>query len=234
MALLGGWISSAGREERAVLRALAELSDRKMPVRLESEETGVSFFTVISLRRNGLLVARPRTLRGGLPKDSYVRLTLPNTERKQVRMPVLVPQLKLPMSMRYASICGVPQTFSGVCKRKAERFSTARFRNLQLLLPSVGRTFRVVDLSTSGIRIFTGTEGNLMMFEPESELAPARIRIGERAAIELDSLVPRARTGNAVGLSMQVRRDGASERFLMNLLNRLHNQELRRIQIDTA
>jgi hypothetical protein len=46
--------------------------------------------------------------------------------------------------------------------------------------------------------------------------------------------VPRARTGNAVGLSMQVRRDGASERFLMNLLNRLHNQELRRIQIDTA
>jgi len=234
MALLGGWLSASSREERAVLRALAELSDRKMPVRLESEHTGISFFTVVSLRRNGVLVARPRTLRGGLPKDSIVRLTLTNSGRKQVRMPVLVPQVKLPMTVKYACICGVPQTFEGVCKRGADRFSTTRFRNLHLHIPSVEKTFRVLDLSTSGMRIFTGTEGSLMLFEPDGELAPARLRVGERATIELQSLVPRAHVGNTVGLSMQVRRDGASERYLMNLLNRLQEQELQRLRIDTA
>jgi hypothetical protein len=234
MALLSGWLSSASREERAVHRALAELSEHKMPVRLEAEQTGVSFFTVISLRRNGLLVARPRSLRGGLAKDSYVRLTLTNQGRKQVRTPVLVPQVKLPMSMKYGCICAVPQVFAGVCKRKADRFNTTRFRNLHLQLPEVNKSFRVVDLSASGLRIFTGTEGGLLLFEEGSELAPARMRVGERAAIELQSLVPRSHAGNTVGLSLQVRRDGVSERYLMNLLNRLQEHELRRLQIETA
>jgi hypothetical protein len=234
MALLPGWLSSATREERAVLRALHDLSEQKTPLRLESEATGVSFFTVISLRRNGLLVARPRTLRGGLPKDSIVRLTLTHHQRKQVRVPVLVPQVKLPMSVKYASICGVPKTFSGVCQRQADRFNTTRFKNLHLQLPAVEKSFRVIDLSTAGLRIFGGTESSLLLFEPGSELAPARLRVGERAQIELESLVPRSQAGNTVGMAMRVRRDGASERYLMNLLNRLQEGELRRLRIDTA
>jgi hypothetical protein len=234
MALLGGLLSSAHREERAVMRALAELSDRKMPLRLESEQSGVSFFTVISLRRNAVVVARPRSLRGGLAKESFVRLTLPNSGRKQVRLPVLVPHVKLPMTVKHACICGVPSAFSGVCRRAAERFSTTRFRNLHLQLPEQQKTFRVVDLSTSGVRIYAGAETSLMLFAPGSELAPARLRIGERVTIEMASLVARAAGGGTVGLELRVQRDGASERHLMNLLNRLQEQELHRLHIDTA
>lgn len=234
MALLGGWLSAESREERAVLRALADLSERKMPVRLESEQSGVSFFTVVSLRKNALLLARPRTLRGGLPKGSAVRLTLANQGRKQVRAAIVVPHLKVPFSLKHAFVCEVPHAFCGVCKRGADRFSTARFKNLHLQLDGARRSFRVVDVSTSGLRIHTGGDTPLTLFEPGQELAPARLRLGERAQIELESLVPRAINPKTVGLELRVRRDGASERYLMNLLNRLQEHELRRLQIDTA
>lgn len=234
MALLGGWLSSAAREERAVLRALDDLAVRKLPVRLESEETGVSFFTIISLRRNGLLIARPRTLRGGLPKDSFVRLTLPNQGRKQVRVPVLVPHVKLPMTMKYACICGVPTTFSGVCKRHTDRFSTARFKNLHLQLPRYGKNLRVVDLSVGGVRVFAGTESSQLAFDSDTDLAPGHLRVGERVQIELESVLPRAQVGNMVGMSMKVSNDGVSGRFLLSLLNRLQEQELLRLKIDNA
>lgn len=234
MALLGGWLSAASREERAVLRALDDLAVRKLPVRLESEETGVSFFTILSLRRNGLLIARPRTLRGGLPKDSYVRITLPNQGRRQIRVPVLVPHVKLPMSMKYACICGVPTAFAGVCKRHTDRFSTARFKNLHLQLLRHQKSFRVVDLSVGGVRVFAGTESSNLAFDPDMDLAPARLRVGDRVSIELESLLPRAHVGNMVGLSMRVRNDGLSGRFLLNLLNRLQEQELLRLKIDTS
>jgi hypothetical protein len=234
MALLGGLLSSTRREERAVLRALSGLSESKAPVRLEAEQSGVSFFTVLSLRRNAVVLARPRALRGGLPKDSFVRLTLPNSGRKQVRLRVLVPHVKLPMSVKHACVCAVPTSFSGECKRGAERFSTKRYKNLHVQLPEQQKTYRVVDLSTSGMRIVTGEDSALMLFAPGTEVAPARLRVGERVAIELGSLVARAVTGNTVGLELKVHRDGASERHLMNLLNRLQEHELRRLQIDTA
>ncbi len=234
MALLGGWLSAANREERAVLRALSDLSDRKMPVRLEVEASGINFFTIVSLRKNALLVARPRSLRGGLEKDSVVRLTLPNHGRKQVRTTVVVPKLKLPMSVRYATICAVPEAFCGVCRRGADRFSTTRFRNLHLQLPEVQKTYRVVDLSSNGLRVFTAEDSSLLLFEPGNVVERALLRVGERARIELEQVVARSQGNQTVGLELRVRRDGTSERFLVNLLNRLAQNELHRLQIDTA
>ena len=232
--MLGGWLSSASREERAVLRALHDLSDRKMPVRLEVEESGISFFTIVSLRKNALLVARPRSLRGGLEKDAVVRLTLPNHGRKQVRSSVVVPKLKLPMSVKYATICAVPDAFCGVCRRGADRFSTTRFRNLHLQFPDQQKTYRIVDMSSGGMRIYTGADTGMLLFEPGNAVENAVLRVGERARIELAQVTSRSQNGQTVGLEMRVRRDGASERFLMNLLNRLAQHELHRLQIDTA
>lgn len=234
MALLRGWLSSQKREERAVLRALADLSDRRIPVRLESESTGVNFFTIVSLRKNGLLVATPRSLRGGLRKGAMVRLTLTNHGRKQVRVPVLVPHVKLPMSVKHACICGLPDAFSGVCQRGADRFSTTRYKNLLLQLPDQQKSFRLVDLSATGMRIFTGEQSGLMLFQDETPVAPARLRVGQRAVIELEHVAPRYQTDNTVGLAMEVKRDGPSGRFLVNLLNRLQEQELARLRIDTV
>lgn len=217
------------------MRALAEASDHKMPLRLDAEHSGISFFTVVSLRRNALLVAKPRSLRGnGVPKDSTVRLTLPNRERRQVRASVVVPHIKLPGGMRYALACDVPKAFSGQCQRGAERFTTTRFKNLHLHLEDMGRSFRVVDLSTSGARIYSGHDSGLIGFQPGTDLGTARFRIGERVKIELEHVVARAQSQQTVGLEFRVKRDGASERYLMNLLNRLQNNELRRLQIETA
>lgn len=234
MALLGGWLSAASREQRAVLRALENLTNSKSPVRLESETTGVSFFTVVALRPNGLLIARPRSLRGGLPKDSFVRITLPNHGRKQIRVPILIPQVKLRMTMRYACICGIPTAFSGVCKRHTDRFNTTKFKNLHLQVPQFSSSFRVVDISVGGLRVFAGDDGERLAEDPEANLAPARIRVGERVSVELENLMVRSHVGNTVGFSMTVRNDGYSGRFLLNLLNKLQEQEILRLKMDTT
>ena len=171
MAMLGGWLSAASRESRAVLRALQDLSQHKTPLRVEVEGKGFSYFTVISLRRNALLLARPSTLPAAVGKEDWLRLTLPNRERRQVRVPVVMPHIKVPFSVKHATICGVPDAWSGQCQRQADRFSTTRFKNLYLQLTEPERSFRVVDLSTSGLRILTGPETGLLLFEEGSELS---------------------------------------------------------------
>ncbi len=234
MALLGGLLSSQGRETRAVARALADLGERKTPVRVEVEGTGTSFFTVLSLRKNGLLLARPRTLAGGMAKGLCVRLTLPNHQRRQVRTEVLVPNVQLPMTLKHAMICSVPTAFSGQCQRSADRFDTSRFKNLTLHLADWQQTFRVIDLSATGLRIFTGTDGEAYAFEAGNALGAGTLCVGRGIRIELGDITTRSRAGNTVGLSMAVQRAGDSQKYLLNLLNRLQETELKRIRIDTA
>lgn len=235
MALFGGRFTAAGREHRAVLRALNDLSERHTPVQLEMEHNSAGFFTLVSLHKELLVVGRPRSVPGGLARGAYVRLTLPNTGRRQVRLPVLVPLMKLPVSNRYACICALPDAWSGQCRRNTDRFRTTRYRNLRLELPEAERNFRVVDISSSGLRILTGDEdAGLMLFEPGMELAPAHLLVGQRVQIQLERLVVRSRGTNTAGLEMQTAHDGASERFLVNLLNKLQEAEIKRLSIDAV
>lgn len=228
--LLTEWLGTAGRERRAVFKALARLSADKTPVRAEAEQTGLSFYTLLTLRRDALLIARPYDLRSGLPKNGHVRLTLPNTERKQVRVPILVPHLQMDLSARHVCVCGVPTEFSGTCKRATDRLCTTQFRNLHLQLPSQNKTFRIVDLSASGLRIYVASGEDRALLEPDTELRPANLRVGASTSISLESIIPRAISGNTVGMEMQVQRDGISERTTINLLNRLQLVELQRLR----
>lgn len=233
MALFGGRFSAANRAQRAVVRALTELSEAQTPVHLLSEQTGVSFYTLVSLHKTALVIARPRAVPGGLPKGTHILLTLPNRQRQQVRMAVLAPKVKLPFSMRYACVCTLPNEFSGQCRRGSDRINTKRYGNLRLHLPEQGRSYRVLDISNTGLRVFLAEEdANLMLFEEGMEVAPAHLQVGKRVQIQLERLVPRAKGGNWVGLEMSVAPDGTSERFLLNLLNKLREAELSQLAMD--
>lgn len=235
MALFGGRFSAAGREQRAILRALNELSEHHTPVQLEVEHNGAGFFTLVSLHKELLVVGKPRTIPGGLPRGSYVRLTLPNSERRQVRMPVLVPHMKLPVSNRYACICALPDAWAGQCRRRTDRFPTTRYRNLRLVLPEMERNYRVVDISASGLRILMPEEeAGLMLFEDGMELTPAHLQVGQRVHIQLKRLVPRSQGSQSVGLEMEPMNDNASEKFLVNLLNKLQEADLKRLSMDSV
>ncbi|HKI99106.1 MAG TPA: hypothetical protein VKB51_11580 [bacterium] len=236
MALFGGHFSASSREQRAVVRALAELSDAQTPVHLEteSEQGSIGFYTQVSLHKTVIVVAKPRAVPGGLPRGSHIRLTLPNRRRRQVRLAVLVPHVKLPFSQRYACVCALPEEFSGQCRRGADRLNTKRYGNLRLAVSEQDRLFRVLDLSATGLRIFTGADSGLMMFEEGMEIGAAKLKVGKRVEIELEQLLPRSRGANWVGLEMKVVNDGASDRLLLNLLNKLREAELSRLSIDAV
>lgn len=230
--MLGDLFGSAGRERRAVLKALVRLSDDKTPVRAEAERTGLSFYTLLSLRRDALLIARPYDLRSGLIKNTYIRLTLPNSQRKQVRAPIIAPHLQMDLSAKHVCVCGIPDAFSGTCRRATDRLSTSRFKNLHLQLPRQNKSFRILDLSAGGARIYAASESDREVFKMNTELAPANLRVGTHTVIALDSLLPRAAAEKTVGLKLQIQHDGVSERTMFNLLNRLQLIELQRLRPD--
>lgn len=234
MSILVKWWSSAQREARAVRRALSELSDQKAPVRVDVEGLGLHFLTLVSVHRSGLLLAKPRSLRTQIARDTMVRLTLPNRARRQVRMPVLVPDVRLPLTVKHAFICSMPDHFSGQCQRVADRYTTVRYKSLLLQVPSEEKSFRVFNLSQSGLRILANGPPMAERFVPGQELGPGALRIGHRVQVALSSLIPRNLQDRTVGLQMTVGDDQRSQRYLERLLQRLQQQELLRLRVETA
>lgn len=227
MALFGEYFSASAREERAVLRAISGLSQEQIPAQAEVEG-GSAFLTQVSLHRSVLVVARPRSLPGGLEKGAYLRLTLPNRDRLQVRMPVLVPRARLRLSHRYACLCQLPTAFSGQCRRHADRLDTRRYSNLSLDLQEQARRFRMLDISASGLRVFTGEDEDVT-FVRGMVLNGAHLNAGTDAEIALDTVLPRSRGDGWVGMEMHVSDDGKSRGFLNHLLERLRQAELGRL-----
>lgn len=228
MALFRGYFSASAREQRAVMRAITELSREQMPAQAEVEG-GASFLTQVSLHRSVLVVARPRRLQGGLAQGAFVRLTLPNRHRMQVRMPVLVPRARLRLSHRYACLCQLPTEFSGQCRREGDRLDTRRYANLSLDVREQARRFRMLDISASGLRIYTGEDDDLMMFVRGMVVSGAQLAVGQNTTIGLDTVLPRSRGDGWVGMEMHVAEDGQSGGFLARLLERLRQAELRRL-----
>lgn len=233
MFLFGGWGSSSHREARALRRALAEISDKKTPVRVEVEGTGIRFLTVVLLHRNALVIVKPSTLRADAPRNSIARVTLPGRERLQVRCRVQVPRFTLAMSGRHAIICTVPETFAGTCQRAADRFDTSRYKALRLHVPTAQSTFSVVDVSQAGLRIVTRGAPAGEVFKPGAELAPARLLLGYKVKVDLASLVPRNQADKAIGLQMRVQEDPFSLRYWQHFLKQLEQQERLRLRTDT-
>lgn len=233
MALFGGHFSSSAREQRAVMRAITELSREQLPA-LAEVESGASFLTQVSLHRSVLVVARPRSLPGGLAQGAFLRLTLPNHNRMQVRMPVLVPRARLRLSHRYACLCQLPTEFAGQCRRDADRLDTRRYSNLSLDLREQARRFRMMDISESGLRVYTGEDEDLMMFVRGMVVSGARLSVGQDTEIALDSVLPRSRGEGWVGMEMHVAEDGKSHGFLSKLLDRLRLAELHRLAPNPA
>lgn len=181
-----------------------------------------------------VVIAKPRDLRHSVQKGAFVRFTVPDSDKDQLRLPVLVPHIKIPMSMTYAFICGLAPEMTGKSQRETQRFNTSRFRTLFLQLPDLNNNYLVIDICESGLKIQSDDNGSLRLFEPGNEITPAHLRLGNRGVIELDSLVPCFKTDNTVGLKMTVKEEGPSRKHLKNLLDKLLYYELKQLQIVSA
>ena len=220
-------------EERTIEKVLSRLASAKTPIRLEVEEANIHFYSVLSIRRGLVVLAKPGGLQKELKREGFVRFRVPDVEGKELRLPIAVPHFNL-LSGSYVFLCDVPKTFAEPSRRTSDRFNTRRFSNLKLTIPALVREYRIIDISLEGCKIFTGgNEDPTMPFSMGETLSPAKITVGQKVEIDLNSVVPRSQTGKTVGIQFQMNGNDDSRKYLSHFIKSLESSEQERLMAST-
>lgn len=106
-------------------RTLKDLAENHTPVRLEVEHSNLSFYTVISLRDEKLLVSKPADLvDDGLASGRILRFVVPDGSQNVVRLELLDPHFGRKRGDNVMS-CAMPLEFSPKSRRRSDRYDTS-------------------------------------------------------------------------------------------------------------
>ena len=210
--------------ENIVLGAIRALESTRTPVRLEIEHANIHFYSVLTVRRSQIVVGKPPGLKKGISQGGTVRFTMPNKDEYVVRMKVLAPHIDMEDGF-FCFSCQIPVTYAGKSSRSVDRFSTARFNNIHLTLPDKGTVLRVIDISTIGLKIYTGDLEIQGIFEIGTPVKRASVTIGQNLTIDLDQVIPRSHHGKTVGMELQVAEESAEEKILQRFVQTLETTE---------
>ena len=207
MAKLSNLLKMSAKPERRIMQILGRLEHQKNPIRIEIENSNTRFYSILSIKRGLVVVAKPPGLRAGLEREGFVRFKVPDEDGKELRMQVTVPHFNL-LSGGYVFLCSIPKEFAESSQRGEERYNTSRFKNLFLFLPTVKGHFRIIDISRSGCKVFANQSVSFPGLEMGNPIAPASITVGNKVDIDLKSATLRARIKNTMGFQLIVG-DGA-------------------------
>ena len=216
-----------------VLGAIRALEANRTPVRLEIEHANIHFYSVLTVRRSQIVVGKPPGLKKGIRQGGTVRFTMPDRDENVVRMEVLTPHIELEDGLLCFS-CQIPVVYAGKSNRAVERFSTARFNNIRLILPDKETVFRVIDISTIGLKIFTGGLGFQGIFEIGTPVGGTRVTIGQNLTLDLEQVIPRSHHGKTVGMEILVPEESAVEKILHHFVKTLETTEMEQMSATPA
>jgi hypothetical protein len=211
-------------EARDVEAVLTRIAGKHETVRMEVERSLVRFDTRLALKNNTVVVAKPPALKAELRNGAFVRFAVPEDAARVMRMEVTMPHFNL-SNGRPAFLCKLPNAFGAPPKRKAERFDTSHYTNLELEVPGHPGTYRIVDFSESGCRIMTAYQHPREHFPAAAQLGGAAIVLGGNARLPLASAEPRSYAGRAVGLQFTVQAGDKHRKVLGSLLRSLESAQ---------
>ena len=210
--------------ENIVLGAIRALETNRTPVRLEIEHANIHFYSLLTVKGSQIVVGKPPGLKKGINQGGTVRFTVPDGDENVVRMEVLTPHIDIEDGL-FSFSCQIPEVYAGKSGRRADRFSTARFNNIQLTLPGKVTVFRVVDISTIGLKIYTGGLDFRGIFEIGTPVGGACVTIGQNLILDLEQVTPRSHHGKTVGLEILLAEEGAAEKILQHFVRTLETTE---------
>jgi hypothetical protein len=222
--MLHGFGGSAKELTDALMRLDAEMA----PIRVEIENTHTRFESRLTIKRESVVVFKPSGLRDQLQAGSFVRFRLPHDMSREVRLEVATPHVNL-ASGTSLFLCKMPTTGLQPAKRNAERYNVTKFKNVLLTLGKRGRSFRVVDVSLSGCKVFsTQAEAN-SYFPIGKELEFVQLSLGQKVKVDLERLVPRAHLRQTVGCEFEISGEGPSKVHMQSLIKSLEKFEARNV-----
>ena len=216
-------------EERTITRVLDRIASAKTPVRVEVEEANIHFYSVFSIRRGLVVLAKPTGLQKELKRDGFVRFRVPDLEGKEIRMAIAVPHFNL-LSGGYVFLCNIPKKFAEPSRRSNDRFNTRRFNNLKLTLPKLAQEFRIIDISLEGCKIYMENQNDsAYQFSLGETLSPAKITVGAKVEIDLHAVIPRSQANKTVGIQFNLNGSGEARKYLTHFIKSLENSEQERL-----
>lgn len=214
----------------SVSQSLTQLARDRVPVRLEVEHSESSFYTVLSLRPQGVLLGRPGDLENGILKvGGHVRFTLPDGSGNVIRMQILKPNVRRKRG-EAVILCAMPEEFAGKSKRKSARFNTSRYKNLALNIPQIDAHFRIIDISRTGCKVMAKSLEEWDEIRLGRSLRFAKVEVGGKSVFELGLLTPRFIKPPVVSFEWEIL-DEDSTKYLEQLVKALHSAELGRLKV---
>lgn len=223
----GGLLGGGGGDP---LETLADLSRNRTPVRVEIENTLIKFNSQLTLKKGTVVIAKPLGLKEGLAVGTHVRLRIPGSGRRELRLHVNAPHFNL-SNGNAVFICDAPEGEVSA-RRESDRFDVMRYNNVRLVVGS--EHFRLMDVSSTGFKALCTPAQAQQFFPLGKELHGAHVDLGTNVRVDLVKLVPRSHQSGSVGCEFEVKRDSASERYLHQLLSSLTKAESERMTTTQA
>jgi hypothetical protein len=229
MAIWNDILRGFGGSAKELLEELGRLEANRAVIRVEIEGNAVHFNSRLSVKKDTVVIAKPMGLREGLESGGYVRFRLPESPNREVRLEVLTPHFNL-ASGNAVFLCRLPTQGPAAAKRKADRYNVSHFANVQLVIASRAREFRVVDVSLSGCKVLTTPLEAQTYFPLNRELGLVHIQVGSKAKVELNAVIARSHLGSSVGCEFSVKGEGPSQVYLSHLIKSLEKAETERLR----
>jgi hypothetical protein len=208
------------------INALLNIAYTKTSVQVEVENTLIRFNSLVSVSHNGtVMLSKPFMLGGRLIAGNFVRVRLPGTQRAELRLEVQVSHFNLP-SGKVAFLCKGPAQLIK-CRRKAQRHYTARYTNVRLVMG--GDTYRLVDLSTGGFKVFLNDTQSPVLFPIGEELKSCQLILSPEKRVDLLRVVPRNHQRCFVGCEYEINFNFKSQRNYQDLMGIITRMEPARI-----
>lgn len=214
-------------EVKAVLAAIRRIDRLKTPILMEIEQSHVHFRSVLAVKQGVVVVAKPDGLTSHIKKANIVRFAVPGEDGRDLRLEVISPHFNL-TSGNSVFLCKIPEHYVEGAKRNAVRFNTSRFKNLQMVIPSLESQFRIVDLSSNGCKLYVTSPSVEAVFPLGIPISPAQINISKFSA-DLDAVIPRVHVSKAVGLEITYPPGGTARKYVEHLLTSLLKSEETRL-----
>lgn len=218
--------------ERNAERALRKIAKRRTPVMVEVEQHNLHFTTMLAVKGDAVVVARPRRFGRKIPVGAWLRVFHEDLPHAGFRMRVRTP-LFLLRHGNTVIVADLPQQLTAASLRRSPRFDTSGYREVLLRTDGMEQPLRVLDVSGGGCRIALARRNAEMLLPLAEKLHRGTLRIGNHP-IQLSTLVPVAHLDESVGVSFQVRNDDRSPAALQRILEKLAEINARRYRVDPA
>ena len=215
-------------------RTLKTLAKNHTAVRLMVENSNLSFYTVISLREEKLLVVKPAYLVDDeLTPGKILRFVVPDGSRNLVRLELLDPNFERKRGDN-VMLCEMPLEFAPKSRRRSDRYDTGRYKNLLLSVPHFDEEMRVLDISREGCKVYVSELEDWNLLNPGVGMGAGKLKLGTDVEINLDFLTPRNVDPPTVSFEWKVPEKSPSAGYIGHLIKSLGDAEARMLKFGSS